>query len=196
QPYSPCMEGQAYSDMPGPGPSALGRAAALARLLHQDCQQLLELFKERESFHFEHIPAGDRLVTIALCPEAPTSTEQVGHVRSALSRCLEMLECVIVREVEEMGEELEGEYETARKTVKDRLGHLLHSTGVLLENGEGFCPPSPEFQCTQVEGSGSFAGKLWTYKVLLELIHWTDSATHALHLLHSEREEVPEEQEL
>ncbi|XP_076871365.1 uncharacterized protein LOC143521842 [Brachyhypopomus gauderio] len=194
------MEDQVYADMPALDPSDLTRATGLAHLLHKDCKQLLELFKERESFHSEHVPAGDRLVTFALCPEAPTSTEQVGHVRSALRQCLEMLECVISREVEEMGEELEGEYEAVRKVVKDRIGHFLHSTGVLLENGEGFCPPSPEIQCTEVvdevEGSGSFAGKLWTYKVLLELIHWTDSASQALHLLHSETDAVPEEQGL
>lgn len=85
-----------------------------------------------------------------LCPETPSSTQQVGHVHSALSQCLEMLECLIAREVEELGEEIEGEYETARNTVKDRLGHLLHSTGALLENGEGVCTPLPEFQCIQV----------------------------------------------
>lgn len=44
----------------------------------------------------------------------------------------------------------------------------------------------------EVEGSGSFAAKLWTYRVLLELIHWSDSATHALHLLHSEQENEQE----
>ncbi len=49
-----------------------------------------------------------------------------------------------------MGEELQGEYESLRKTVKDRLGHLVHSTGALLENGEGGCPPSPPLQCTEV----------------------------------------------
>lgn len=89
-------------------------------------------------------------MTLALCPEAPSTAEQVGHVRSALRRCMELLECLIVREVEEMGEELQGEYESLRKTVKDRLGHLLHSTGALLENGEGGCPPSPQMQCTEV----------------------------------------------
>lgn len=61
-----------------------------------------------------------------------------------------MLECLIAREVEELGEEFEGEYETVRNTVKNRLGHLLHSTGALLENGEGVCEPLPEFQCVQV----------------------------------------------
>lgn len=89
-------------------------------------------------------------MTLALCPEALSTAEQVGHVRSALRRCKELLECLISREVEEMGQELEGEFESLRKTVKDRLGHLVHSTGALLENGEGGCPPSPQIQCDEV----------------------------------------------
>ncbi|MCJ8749047.1 hypothetical protein PDJAM_G00171800 [Pangasius djambal] len=183
------MEGQKDSE---PSRSATARAVALAHLLHQESKNLLELYKERESFLSHHIPEGERLLIFALCSDTPTSEQQVGHAHSALRRCLEMLECLIAREVEELGEEFEGEYETARKTVKDRIGHLLHSTGALLENGEGVCAPLPEFQCIQgldeVEGSSSFATKLWTYRVLLELIHWSDSAAHALHLLHSEQE--------
>ncbi|KAF7686893.1 hypothetical protein C0J45_22494 [Silurus meridionalis] len=174
-----------------PGRVATARAVALAQLLHQECTTLLELYKERESFLTHHVPEGDRLLIVDLCSDTPSSVQRVGHAHSALSRCLEMLNCLINHEVEELGEELEGEYETARKTVKDRIGHLLHSTGVLLENGEGMCSLLPEFQCIQgldeVEGSGSFATKLWTYRVLLELIHWSDSAANALHLLHSEQ---------
>ncbi|XP_051756055.1 uncharacterized protein LOC127515919 [Ctenopharyngodon idella] len=192
------MEGAAESDTPVPGKSATDRAAALARLLHRDCTRLLELYKERESFLSHHVPGGERLVTLALCPEAPSTAEQVGHVRSALRRCKELLECLISREVEEMGQELEGEFESLRKTVKDRLGHLVHSTGALLENGEGGCPPSPQIQCNEgqdeVEGSGSFAAKLWTYRVLLELIHWTDSASQTLHVFHTETQGQQQQQ--
>ncbi|XP_051502065.1 ciliary neurotrophic factor-like [Myxocyprinus asiaticus] len=182
------MDRTAELDASVPGRSA----AALARLLHRDCTRLLELYKERESFLSHHVPEGERLVTLALCPEALTTAEQVGHVRSALRRCKELLECLITREVEEMGKELEGEYESLRMTVKDRLGHFVHSTGALLENGEDGCPPSPNFECAEgqdeVEGSGSFAAKLWTYRVLLELIHWTDSACQTLHLFHTEKQ--------
>lgn len=107
--------------------------------------------KERESFLCHHVPDGERLVSLALCPEALTTAEQVGHVRSALRRCTELLECLISREVEEMGEDMAGEYETLRKAVRDRLGHLVHSTGALLENSEGGCPPSPEMKCAEVQ---------------------------------------------
>ncbi|KAF4111716.1 hypothetical protein G5714_008747 [Onychostoma macrolepis] len=193
------MEGAADS-----GRSAADRAAALARLLHRDCTRLLQLYvvhgaltKERESFLSQHAPGSERLVTLALCPEALSTAEQVSHVRSALRRCMELLECLISREVEEMGEELEGEYERLRKTVKDRLGHLVHSTGALLENGEGGCPPSPPLQCIKGQDEvDSFAAKLWTYKVLLELIHWTDSASQTLHLFHTEKHGQQQQQQL
>lgn len=46
----------------------------------------------------------------------------------------------------------------------------------------------------EVEGSGSFAAKLWTYRVLLELIHWTDSASQTLHLFHTEKQGQQQEQ--
>lgn len=34
---------------------------------------------------------------------------------------------------------------------------------------------------------GVFGLKMWTYRVLLELIHWADHATQTLHILHTER---------
>ncbi|KAK7171297.1 hypothetical protein R3I94_001289 [Phoxinus phoxinus] len=193
------MEGSANSDAPGTGRSATDNAARLARLLHRDCTRLLELYSERESFPSPHVPGGDRLVSLGPCPEPPTPGQQVGHVRSALRRCMELLECLIQREVEEMGEELAGEYESLRKAVRDRLGHLVHSTGALLGDEEGGCPPPPpQIQCDEgqdeVEGSGSFAVKLWTYRVLLELIHWTESASHTLHVFHTETQQQQQQQ--
>ncbi|XP_041728679.1 uncharacterized protein LOC121559510 isoform X2 [Coregonus clupeaformis] len=146
-------------DMPAPERSRTGRASALARLLHQDCTHLLELY--------------------------------VRLLHSALRKCSGLLECLILREEEEMGE-LEGEYETARKSVRDRLGHLLHSTKVLLETDEDV---TPDHQCDEeVDGVvGTFGAKMWTYRVLLELTHWADSASQTLHVLHSEREGKEEE---
>ncbi|KAF5902214.1 ciliary neurotrophic factor-like, partial [Clarias magur] len=140
------MEGQRELE---PGRSDTARAVALAHLLHKECTNLLDLYKERESFLSHHVPEGERLLIFDLCADTPSSAQRVGHAHSALSRCLEMLECLIAREVEELGEDFKGEYETARNTVKDRIGHLLHSTGALLENGEGMCAPLPEFQCNQ-----------------------------------------------
>ncbi|CDQ88685.1 IL-6 subfamily member ciliary neurotrophic factor-like [Oncorhynchus mykiss] len=173
-------------DMPAPGRSRTGRAAALARLLHQDCTYLLELYRERESLLSDHTPAGDRIVSLSLSSPDLSSDEQVQLLHSALRKCLGLLECLILREEEEMGE-LEGEYETVRKGVRDRLGHLLHSTKVLLETEEDV---TPDHQCNEeVDGVvGTFGAKMWTYRVLLELIHWANSASQTLHVLHSERE--------
>ncbi|KAM9406955.1 uncharacterized protein ACWYII_027174 [Salvelinus alpinus] len=169
-----------------PARSRTGRAAALARLLHQDCTHLLELYRERESLLSDHTPAGDRIVSLSLSSPDLSSDEQVQLLHSALRKCLGLLECLILREEEEMGE-LEGEYETVRKSVRDRLGHLLHSTKVLLETEEDV---TPDHQCNEeVDGVvGTFGAKMWTYRVLLELIHWADSASQTLHVLHSERE--------
>ncbi|KAK6323022.1 hypothetical protein J4Q44_G00053610 [Coregonus suidteri] len=178
-------------DMPAPERSRTGRASALARLLHQDCTHLLELYRERESLLSDHTPAGDRIVSLSLSSPDLSSDEQVRLLHSALRKCLGLLECLILREEEEMGE-LEGEYETARKSVRDRLGHLLHSTKVLLETDEDV---TPDHQCDEeVDGVvGTFGAKMWTYRVLLELTHWADSASQTLHVLHSEREGKEEE---
>ncbi|XP_041728678.1 ciliary neurotrophic factor isoform X1 [Coregonus clupeaformis] len=178
-------------DMPAPERSRTGRASALARLLHQDCTHLLELYRERESLLSDHTPAGDRIVPLSLSSPDLSSDEQVRLLHSALRKCSGLLECLILREEEEMGE-LEGEYETARKSVRDRLGHLLHSTKVLLETDEDV---TPDHQCDEeVDGVvGTFGAKMWTYRVLLELTHWADSASQTLHVLHSEREGKEEE---
>lgn len=174
-------------DMPAPGKT--GRAVALARLLHQDCTQLLDLYRERESFSSDHTPQGDRIVSLSLGSSDLSVEQQVQLVHAALRQCLGLLECLILKEEEEMGE-LEGEYETVRRTVRARLRHLLHSTRVLLEAEEGTVDVTPDHQCNEeVDGVvGTFAAKLWTYRVLLELIHWADSASQTLHVLHTERE--------
>lgn len=46
------------------------------------------------------------------------------------------------------------------------------------------------YVCLQeIDGAGgAFGLKMWTYRVLLELIHWADHAAQALHVLHLERE--------
>uniref|UniRef100_A0A667YD67 Uncharacterized protein n=1 Tax=Myripristis murdjan TaxID=586833 RepID=A0A667YD67_9TELE len=180
-------------DMPVPGRSRTGRAVALARLLHQECAHLLQLYKERESFLSDHTPQGGRIVSLTPDSEEPSTEEQVQLLHSALRQCLGLLHCLILREEEEMGE-LEGEYETMRKNVRARLQHLLHSTKVLLDTEDTTVEVTPDDQCKEeVDGAvGSFAVKLWTYRVLLELIHWADHATQTLHALHTEKEGLEE----
>lgn len=174
-------------ELQAPGTSRTGRAVALARLLREECSQLLELYRERESFLSDHTPEGDRIVSLSLSSTDLSSDKQVLLIHSALRQCLGLLECLILREVEEMGE-AEGEYETMRKNVRTRLEHLLHSTRLILEAEEGTVDVSPDHQCNEeVDGVvGTFAAKMWTYRVLLELIHWADSASQTLHVLHTE----------
>ncbi|KAM4612151.1 uncharacterized protein ACJ7VT_012742 [Polymixia lowei] len=180
-------------DMPVPGRSCTERAVALARLLHQECNHLIELYRKRENFLSDHTPEGGRIVSFSPDSEEPSTEEQVQLLHSALRQCLGLLHCLILKEEEEMGE-LEGEYETMRKTVRTRLVHLLHSTRVLLETEDTTVEVTPDDQCNEeVDGAvGSFAAKMWTYRVLLELIHWADHASQTLHVLHTEKENEEE----
>lgn len=89
-------------------------------------------------------------MSLSGCADAQSAVERVGHVHSALRGCLELLDCLMRRELEEMGEELQGEYESLRRTVQDRLAHLLHSTAALLEDTAGDCQPDPDVQCSEV----------------------------------------------
>lgn len=160
-------------------------AAALARLLHRESCQLLQLFRERETFPADHTPDGGHMVSLSHESEEPSAEEQVQLLHLALRQCLGLIHCVIQKEEEEWGE-LDGEYESLRKTVRSRLEHLLHSTNDLVESDD--MPVSPDIRCTEeVDGAGGgFGLKLWTYRVLLEVIHWADHAAQTLHILHSE----------
>ncbi|XP_036407846.1 ciliary neurotrophic factor-like isoform X1 [Megalops cyprinoides] len=183
------MAGEEQSGRPGSGRSRTERAVALARLLHRDCTRLLELYKEKESFPAEHSLEADRIVSVCVSAPHLTTDERVWLLHSALQQCLRLLEYVIGRE-EELEEE--GEYESVRNSVRDRLGHLLHNTSALLVKEEGSSEPSCDPDSTEEmqvdEADGSFGVKLWTYRVLQELIHWTHSASETLHTLHTERE--------
>ncbi|CAL8327296.1 unnamed protein product [Lota lota] len=178
--------------MPAPSRSRTGEAVALARLLHQECNQLLQLYRERESFLADHTLEGGRIVSLSLdaLAEDPGVEERVGLLHTALRQCLGLLHCLILREEEEMGE-LEGEYEVMRNNVRSRLEHLLHSTRVLLPQA-GEAEVSPDNPCTEeVDGEvGSFALKMWTYRVLLELLHWADHAKLTLHNIHTQSQET------
>ncbi|KAM3857844.1 ciliary neurotrophic factor [Diretmus argenteus] len=177
-------------DTPVPGRSRTARAVALARLLRQECTHLLQLYRERETFLSDHTPQGGRIVSLSANSEEPSTEEQVQLLHSALRQCLGLLHCLILREEDEMGE-LEGDYETMRKTVRARLEHLLNSTRVLVETDDTTVEVSPDDQCNE-EVDGAFAAKIWTYRVLLELIHWADHAAQTLHVLHTERDGAEE----
>lgn len=165
-----------------------GRAVALARLLHRESTNLLQLFREKESFSEDFTPDGGRIVSLSTDSEDPSTVEQVLLLHSALRKCLGLIHCVIAKEEEEWGE-LQGDYESMRKNVHKRLEYLLHTTKALMETEETILEVTPDHQCTEVDGpTGVFALKMWTYRVLLELVHWADHAALTLHKLHSERE--------
>lgn len=172
----------------GSGSGRTGSAVALARLLHRECTHLLQLFREKESFSEDFTPDGGRIVSLSADSESST-VEQVLLLHSALRQCLGLIHCVIAKEVEEWGE-LEGDYESMRKNVHQRLEYLLHATKALMETDKTILEVTPDHQCIEeVDGlAGVFAIKMWTYRVLLELVHWADHAAQTLHKLHSERE--------
>lgn len=176
----------------GSGAAGTGRAVALARLLHSECTNLLQLFREKESFFEDYTPEGGRMVSLSADSESST-VEQVLLLHSALRQCLGLIHCVIAKEEEEWGE-LEGDYESMRKNVHQRLQYLLHTTKALMETDKTILEATPDHQCTEeVDGlAGVFALKMWTYRVLLELVHWADHAAQTLHKLHSEKDEKAE----
>uniref|UniRef100_A0A8C6U863 Ciliary neurotrophic factor n=1 Tax=Neogobius melanostomus TaxID=47308 RepID=A0A8C6U863_9GOBI len=170
----------------GSGAGRTGSALAVARLLHRECTHLLQLFREKESFSKDYTPDGGRIVSLSADSESST-VEQVLLLHSALRQCLGLIHCVIAKEEEEWGE-LEGDYESMRKNVRQRLEYLLHTTKALMETDKTILEVTPDHQCTEeVDGlAGVFALKMWTYRVLLELVHWADHAAQTLHKLHSE----------
>lgn len=175
-------------DAPVPGVSRTGSAVALARLLHHECGRLLQLYKERETFLADHAPDGVRMVSLSLGSEEVSTQQQVQALHSALRQCLGLLHCLITKEEEEWGE-LEGDYETLRKNVRSRLVNLLHTTKSLAETEDTTLEVTPDHQCNEeTDGAGGVFGlKMWTYRVLLELVHWADHAAQTLHVFHTER---------
>lgn len=174
-------------DSSAPGGSQTGRAVALARLLHRESSVLLQLWKERESFLVGHTPDGGRIISLSHQTDEPSTEQQVQLLHGVLRQCLGLIHCVILKEDEEWGEQ-EGDYETMRKTVRVRLEHLLHTTKDLAESEEAL-DVTPDHQCSEeTDGAGgAFGLKLWTYRVLQEIIHWAEQASLTLHLLHQER---------
>lgn len=182
------QQDRVVSDSAAPNDSQTGRAVSLARLLHRESSLLLQLWKERESFFVGHTPDGGRIVSLSHQTEEPSTEQQVQLLHGALRQCLGLIHCVILKEDQEWGEQ-EGDYETMRETVRVRLEHLLHTTKDLADTEETL-DVTPDHQCSEeTDGAGgAFGLKLWTYRVLQEIIHWADEAALTLHLLHQKRE--------
>ncbi|KAG7497224.1 hypothetical protein JOB18_033735 [Solea senegalensis] len=135
-------------DAPVDEHSRTERAVALARLLHHECTNLLQLYKERETFLMDHTPDSGRIVSLSPDSEEPSTEEKVQLLHSALRQCLGLLHCVIQKEEEEWGE-LECDYETMKKSVRVRLEHLLHSTKDLSKARN--LEVTPDHRCTEVK---------------------------------------------
>ncbi|XP_060887478.1 ciliary neurotrophic factor [Labrus mixtus] len=175
-------------DKPVPGVSGTGSAVALARQLHHECDRLLRLYKEKETFLGDLTPDGVRIVSLSPDSQGASTQQQVQLLHSALRQCLGLLHCLILKEEEEWGE-LEGDYETLKKIVRARLEYLLYTTKGLAETEDTTLEVTPDHQCNEeTDGAGGVFGlKMWTYRVLLELIHWADHAAQTLHIYHTER---------
>uniref|UniRef100_A0A3B3IID4 Uncharacterized protein n=1 Tax=Oryzias latipes TaxID=8090 RepID=A0A3B3IID4_ORYLA len=189
-------EQQALSvlETPVSGPSRTGRAVNLARLLHHECTELLRLYKNRETFLLDHTPDGSRIVSPSPPEGEPRAARQVQLLHSALRQCLGLLHCVIQKEEEEWGK-LEEDYESMKKNVRVRLEDLLYTTKNLVENEDGTLEVTPDHQCTEeVDGAGGVFGlKMWIYRVLVELAHWSHHAVQTLHVLHKQTQGVEKE---
>ncbi|XP_076845664.1 ciliary neurotrophic factor [Brachyhypopomus gauderio] len=156
------------------------RAAALARLLHEECVRLLGLYTERESF--PSIPES-RAQLVIIPPLTPqlSNAEKICFLHAALEECLRLLEEVIRREDTEFSDGEEDEYKKQRRTVKTRLGHLLISTERLLVDGKT-CAATVATVPDSVD-SGSFALKKWILQVLQDLEYWSSQTSVTLQSL-------------
>lgn len=178
------MAGRATHDRYGLRGHA-GRSAALARLLHKDSIQLLELYRKSESLPSLPV-AGDYLVSIPPLAPQLSDEEKISILHAALQECQRLLGDAITRVDAEFTEDVEGEYKKQRTTVRDRLGHLLASTERLLGDGKRFEAEVKE----ELDGSESFGLKMWFLRVLQELVHWTGQTSDTLNSLPVEMEKA------
>ncbi|XP_051561492.1 uncharacterized protein LOC127445449 isoform X2 [Myxocyprinus asiaticus] len=182
------MAGRAINRRHGTRGHAGRSAAHLARLLHGECVQLLELYKKQESLPSSS-KAVDYLVSIPPMVPQLSDTEKISILHAALKECLRLLEDVITREDAEFSDE-ENEYKKQRKTVRDRLRHLLVSTERLVVDGQKFEAQVKEELDGQMS-SGSFSLKMWILRLLQDLVHWTGQISDTLQSLPAEMEKTP-----
>ncbi|XP_037830795.1 ciliary neurotrophic factor isoform X2 [Kryptolebias marmoratus] len=161
------------------------RAAAVAALLQEECSNLLALYREKEDFPVD-------VAEVRLVPVAPPSSQldtrdKLLHLHSALLQCHTLLERAITKEDEMLGGGEKGKYEKQREMVKNRLSHLIISTGELLKAADGspiLIPHSddPEPRSPTV----LFKLKLWIYQIYKEVDHWTKAVIATLKELPAE----------
>ncbi|TRZ00863.1 hypothetical protein DNTS_034083 [Danionella cerebrum] len=153
-----------------------GAAAALARLLHSDSVQLLDSYRKSESLPSSGV-SGVHLVSVPPLVPQLSDTDKISILRAALKECLQLLEDVIAKEDEEFSDE--SDYKTKQKTVRDRLRHLLASTEQLAD-GQTFAAEVKENVLDGQSVGSSFGLKMWTVRVLQEIVHWTGQTSDIL----------------
>ncbi|XP_024292468.2 uncharacterized protein LOC112261403 [Oncorhynchus tshawytscha] len=181
------MAGTRTRRVAGSEQSRTARAAALAEELHHECTLLLELYRKKETFAEELTVGGERLVTVPPLSSQLSPNDRLWRLYSALQQCRNLLERAIGLEEGVGNDGDRAEYESQRKTVRDRLGHLLASTRLLLEDGAGtaaFTPDPKNTETASLVNGSPFALKLWIYRIFSELEHWTLTTSRTLKALH------------
>ncbi|XP_062334570.1 ciliary neurotrophic factor isoform X1 [Osmerus eperlanus] len=169
----------------GPSRTTLARVDAIALELHHECTLLLGLYRTKESFSPELTVGNGRPMLSMPPPSSQLSTrDKLWRLYSALLQCRGLLVRAVTQEEEEFGGGEGGEYESQRKTVRDRLGHLLDSMRRLLEEVEGAPAITANTESIeQIDGptsGGAFELKLWIYRIFSEVEHWSRMTTATL----------------
>ncbi|KAB5581330.1 hypothetical protein PHYPO_G00174340 [Pangasianodon hypophthalmus] len=153
------------------------KTVALARLLHKDCTQLLELYTTRESLPSNSV-SGSQLVSIPPLTSQLSPSEKICFLHAALRACLRLLDQAITREDAIFPDTPEDEYTKQRKTVRERLEHLVLSTERLLVGGKR-C----DAEAKDLVDSEAFALKKWILQVLQDLVYWSNKTAETLQTL-------------
>lgn len=168
------------------GMTTVSSAVSIAEQLKYDCSILLELFRKKESFSSDMIPADSRLVSVQLSSALLDSQDKLWCLYSALVQCRALMDKAISKEEEELSNGQTGEYEKQRKVVKDRVSFLIAKTGEMIKSQDSSAlitsSVGSEVECP----TALFEFKLWVYRVYKELDYWAKMAISTLQALHNE----------
>ncbi|KAG7333661.1 hypothetical protein KOW79_002068 [Hemibagrus wyckioides] len=153
------------------------KTVALARLLHRDCTQLLDLYTTRESLTSNSV-SGSQLVSIPPLTSQLTPSEKICFLHAALRKCLHLLDKAITHEDAIFPDAPEDEYSKQRKTVRERLNYLVSSTERLLV-GRKRC----DAEAKDLVDGGVFAVKKWILQVLQDVVYWSNKTAETLQTL-------------
>ncbi|KAK2852225.1 hypothetical protein Q7C36_007426 [Tachysurus vachellii] len=153
------------------------KTVALAKLLHRDCTQLLDLYTARESLMSNSV-SESQLVSIPPLTSQLSPSEKICFLQAALRKCLHLLDKAITHEDAIFPERPEDEYSKQRKTVRERLNYLVSSTERLLVEGKR-C----DAEAKDLVDSGVFALKKWILQVLQDVLYWSNKTAETLQTL-------------